>query len=66
MSESGNVLSKKLRPLYGFFAGICTAIVGERGASYLIKRHTEYKENEMEKLAEKVIKKYKQETEAEL
>lgn len=66
MSENGSVLSKKLRPLYGFFAGICTAIVGERGISYVRKRHAEYKENEMEKLAEKVIKKYKQETEAEI
>ena len=56
------ILEKLKKPIYGFAFGIGAALGGERFISYMRRRYNEHRENEMEELAEKVIKKYRQET----
>lgn len=64
MSDGDSTIFKQLKkPLYGFVLGIGAAFGGERFISYMRKKYSEHRENELEEFAEKVVKKYKEATE---
>ena len=64
MSDESDSILKKLKPLYMFALGVAVALGGERLIAYLKNKYEEHKEEELEELAERIIKKYKQETDS--